>query len=143
MEVGLRPITLHDFNVKCLSLPFKKSLFFSFIIFLLSYLLQLSVLFLYFLFSIKNISGVFSFGTSLLYHYVLILSMKSASPNNFGIPSTFKISIVFICTGRCIVFCIEKLILFIPLKVFPILLFSRVCTCHAKLFFFKILFIYS
>ena len=82
MEVGLRPLTLHDFNAKSLSLPLNNSLLFSLIIFPLSCLLHWSVLFLYFLFSIKNVSC--EFNTSILHDAVSVISLKSARPNIFA-----------------------------------------------------------
>ena len=63
----------------CLSI----TLLFSFIIFPLSCLLRWSVLFLYFLFSIKNVSCEF-FNTSVLHDAVSVIPMKSARPNTFA-----------------------------------------------------------
>ena len=63
----------------CLSI----TLLFSFIIFPLSCLLHWSVLFLYFLFSIKNVSCEF-FNTSVLHDAVSVIPMKSARPNTFA-----------------------------------------------------------
>ena len=63
----------------CLSI----TLLFSFIIFPLSCLLHWSVLFLYFLFSINNVSCEF-FNTSVLHDAVSVIPMKSARPNTFA-----------------------------------------------------------
>lgn len=141
MEVGFRPSTLHDFNVKYLSLPFKThfcsaSLLPSYRIFhrrgcyFYTCYFQ-SKMFLWYLL----LTLLFT-----KYDYVLILSMKSASPNSFGISSTFGVSIVFICRSRSIVFCIEKHIMIISKFSQCSFLMGFILPILPRLYFFYILF---
>lgn len=115
MKVGLRPLTLHDFNVKDLCLLKISSLQLHYSPIVISFVIKCVVFILSI--SIKNVSVVLSFNTSILYDHILIISIKSVRPNNSGKPSKFKVSIELICRRSSIVRYIERLFLLIPLKV--------------------------
>lgn len=113
MEVGLRPITLRDFNVKYfLCLYNISSLQLHYCSIVLSFAL---VCYFYTLFSVKQ--SLLCANTSIFHDYILEVSVKSANPNNFGRP---QVQISIMLTGsRMSTACLIERFSFNSLQSFP------------------------